>query len=122
LGERKEKNMASEVEHEPESQSAAEESDFERARRPGKVGAPKEKPHKVVSCEHPGPDLADGHCRDCGAELHPVPVAGIERLIDERLRELGVIGPDGRLALAGADAKRSGVTTEPRRKNFLEIE
>ncbi len=111
-----------ELEREPESQNAGEESDLERARRAGKVGAAKEK-SQVVSCEHPRADFADRHCRDCGTELTPVPVAGIERLIDERLRELGIIGADGRLALAGADAKRPRVTTtEPQRKNFLEIE
>ena len=83
--------MANEVEHNPETQNAGPVNGDEKPRG---LGAAKGK--RQPACDHPRADLADRHCRDCGAELQPVPVAGIERLIDEHLRELGVIGPDGR--------------------------
>jgi len=80
-----------EIEREPESNAGAVDGE-EKPRQ----GATKEKPQPA--CDHPRADLADRHCRDCGSELHPVPVAGIERVIDERLRELGLIDRDGRPA------------------------
>ena len=62
------------------------------AEKPARSSA-REKPE--VSCTHPRADLADKHCRDCGADLTPVPVAGIEGLIEEKLRQHGLIGEGG---------------------------
>ncbi len=61
-------------------------------------------PQQAV-CDHPRADLQDRHCRDCGSELTPVPVAGIDRRIDARLRELGLVGGDGRPVLADGDGE-----------------